>query len=64
KFGKWVDKKRISQEWIIKNCGVDKNSATRLCGNLDYNPNGSTKGRIVAVLRQHGYDVYIEDFWP
>jgi hypothetical protein len=63
-FGKWMDKKGLSQEWIVKHCGVDKNTASRLCNSLDYKPNGSTKGRVVMGLREEGHDVYIEDFWP
>lgn len=62
-FGKWIDKKGINQEWIVNNCGVDKNIVTRLCGNFDYKPNGSTKGRVITGLRRNGHDVYIEDFW-
>ncbi|CAH1230626.1 hypothetical protein PAECIP111891_06702 [Paenibacillus allorhizoplanae] len=63
KFGKWIDSKGISQEWIVKNCGIDKNAATRICGNSDYKPNGSTKGRVIAGLRKNGHGVYEEDFW-
>jgi putative transcriptional regulator len=63
KFGQWIDRKGISQEWIVKNCGVDKNTVTKLCGNSDYKPNGSTRGRVITGLQKKGYNVYEDDFW-
>ncbi|MGF9711693.1 transcriptional regulator [Paenibacillus naphthalenovorans] len=64
RFGKWVDKNE-SQEWVVKNCGIDKNTVSRLCNNKDYKPNGSTRGRVIMGLNKNGYrGVIEEDFWP
>lgn len=62
-FGRWIDKQGVTQDWIVKTCGIDKNAASRLCGNSDYKPNGSTRGRVISGLRKAGYNVYEEDFW-
>ena len=63
-FGKWVDKHE-SQEWVVKNCGVDKNTVSKLCNKKDYKPNRSTQGRIILGLSKNGYSGYVEDdFWP
>jgi putative transcriptional regulator len=63
KFGKWIDKNGISQQWLVENCGVDKNTTSRLCNDEDYRPNRSTQARVVYGLREEGYKIYEEDFW-
>ncbi|NDI34545.1 transcriptional regulator [Chengkuizengella sediminis] len=63
KFGKFIDKKEISQTWVSENCGIDKNTTSRLTGNDDYKPNRSTKHRVVSGLRKKGEEVDESDFW-
>lgn len=63
KFGKWTDKKKLSQQDIIRICKIDKNTTSKVCNDLSHNPNQSTKGRIIMGLRNEGYNVYEDDFW-
>lgn len=64
KLGAWVDRKLGygGQAKLMEICGIDKNTATRVCAGGS-KPNQSTRGRIVQALRQAGHDVYEDDFW-
>ncbi|MDD9266030.1 transcriptional regulator [Paenibacillus sp. GCM10023248] len=59
RFGKWLDKEGIKQGELP----VNKNTASRLCNDLDYEPYEDTIITVISFLRKKGYDVTVEDFW-
>lgn len=62
-FGKWIDKKGLSQLDIVQMTGVSRNTISSICNDPDYDPYNETKIKIISALRRKGYDVYAEDFW-
>lgn len=63
KLGKWLDKRGIKQEWLIKRSKLGRNTITWACGDLDYLPSGSTMQKIINALREIDPSVKTTDFW-
>lgn len=63
KFGRWIDRNRITQEHVMRITGKDKNTMYRMCNDLDYEPQEATQLKVISKLRKHGYDVIASDFW-
>jgi squalene cyclase len=59
KFGKWCNSNGVKQGELP----INKNTATRLCSDNDYEPYEETIVRVISYLRGKGYDVRIRDFW-
>jgi len=63
KLGKWIDKRGIKQEWLIKQAKVSKGTVTSACGDPDYIPGGKTMQKIIKALREVDPSVSASDFW-
>lgn len=59
KLGKWMDLKGIKQGDLP----VNKNTATRLCNDLKYEPYEDTILTVISFLRKKGHNVSVSDFW-
>lgn len=59
KLGKWMDRMGVKQGELP----VNKNTATRLCSDLKYEPYEETILTVISYLRKKGYSVSIQDFW-
>lgn len=58
RFGKWIDKKGISQQDISKKTGVNRNTISKLCNDKEYKPKISTGVKITKPFNKN-----YEDFW-
>lgn len=63
KLGSWMNRNGVSQEWLIKNVPLNRNTVYKLCNDSSYEPREATQLKIVSRLRKHGFDVNIGDFW-
>ena len=63
KIGKFLDKRGISQEWLVKHSGVSRNTISRLCSDKDYDPTISTVRKLMRALRKIDRSVTIDDFF-
>ncbi|MEK4351321.1 XRE family transcriptional regulator [Paenibacillus sp. FSL R5-0475] len=63
KLGKWMDRNRVSQEWMIKNIPLNRKTVYNLCNDIDHEPIETTQLKIISKLRRVGYDVKADDFW-
>lgn len=63
RLGSWMDRNRVSQEWIIKHVPLNRNTVYKLCNDSSYEPREATQLKIVSSLRKHGYNVGVGDFW-
>lgn len=63
KLGSWINRNKISQEFLIKKVPLNKNSVSKLCNDPSYEPREDTQLKIVSCLRKHGYNVSVSDFW-
>ena len=63
KLGKWIDRRGIKQEWLIKESGVNKRTVSQCCNDADYVPNGKTMQKIIKALREVDTSVKASHFW-
>jgi putative transcriptional regulator len=63
KFGKWLDKRGITQKWLEQNASLSKGTVSRLCSEKDSKPNGGTAQKIINALKKVGHNVDYNDFW-
>lgn len=62
-FGRWSDKMSLSQQDLTAITGVNKNTISSLCNEINYNPFDDTKLKVISGLRKNGYGVTVGDFW-
>lgn len=64
KLGKFLDCNKLSQSWLEKQAGLTRNTVTHICsGDYDKGFSIRTRQKVISVLRKHGYDVMVSDFW-
>jgi DNA-binding XRE family transcriptional regulator len=62
-LGKWIDKRGIKQEWLIKKSGVNKQTLSLACNDPEYIPSGTTMQKIIKALREVDPSVRADQFW-
>jgi len=62
-FGKWLDKKGILQEWIVKETKLNKFTISKLANKMDHMPSGRTMKKILLALRKIDPNIKQDDFW-
>lgn len=64
KLGKWLDKRGISQTWLAKSSGVNRNTINALAaGDNEREPNTRTIKKIVKALKEIDPNVKSNDFF-
>lgn len=63
KFGKYLDKHGIEQEWLIRKSGLGRNTVGDLANNPDRSPTRKTMQKILRVLRELDPRIKADDFW-
>lgn len=63
KFGKWLDKRGITQTWVAENSGVNRKTVGKIASDPDYEPNSKTIKKLLKALRIIDPNVKAEDFW-
>jgi predicted transcriptional regulator len=65
KLGKWLDARGISQTWLVKKSGVNKNTVSDLVSNNDpkHSPNVRTMKKIIKALQEIDPNVRSDKFW-
>lgn len=63
KFGKWIDKKGLTQNEIAKEANVGTTTVSNMCSDPDYTPRIETWVKIERALRSLGYNVKRNDFF-
>lgn len=63
KLGKWIDRKGITQEWLVKESGLSRNSISDLCDGTVSSPRSTTRTKIVKALQQKDPNLSVFDLW-
>jgi predicted transcriptional regulator len=63
KIGKFLDKRGISQEWLVEKSGVSRNTISQLCMDDNCDPKLSTVRQVIRALRKIDKSVKVEDFF-
>ncbi|MFA2694769.1 XRE family transcriptional regulator [Bacillus mycoides] len=62
-LGRFLDKHRIEQEWLVRKSGLGRNTVGDLANNPDRSPTRKTMQKILKVLREFDPRVKADDFW-
>lgn len=63
KLGKWLDKRGITQSWLMRKTGLNKNTIGDLTSDPERLPNARTMSKILKALREVDPNVKSDDFW-
>ncbi|MGF7046413.1 DNA-binding XRE family transcriptional regulator [Paenibacillus sp. DS2015] len=63
KLGKWLDRRGIKQDWLIKTSEVNKQTISSVCNDGGYIPSGNTMQKIIKALREVDPSVKADQFW-
>lgn len=61
KFGKWLDRRGITQQEVAERSGVNRNTVGELANNTDSKPSWKTRRKLDRGLRDAGFRS--DDFW-
>jgi transcriptional regulator with XRE-family HTH domain len=63
RFGKWIDRKGIKQQWIAEKSGVSRGTISQLAQEDSRVPTLKNAQRIIKALREIDPNVKQDDFW-
>ncbi len=63
KFGKWLDKRGITQEWIVRKTKISSNTISKIASDKNYSPSLKTIKKIMKVVREVDPNAKAEDFF-
>ncbi|WP_082595394.1 helix-turn-helix domain-containing protein [Paenibacillus sp. Soil750] len=63
RLGKWIDRKNLTQEWLMKETGLNRSSISDLCDGTVNRPRSSTRSKIIKALQKVDSSVSASDFW-
>jgi predicted transcriptional regulator len=58
-----LDRKGVTQEWLVKETGISQSSMSDLCDGTVDSPRSETRSKITRALRQVDPNVSALDFW-
>lgn len=58
-----IDGRRLTQEWLVDQSKVSRETISRLCSDADKIPTGTTMKKILQALRKVDPNVNQNDFW-
>jgi len=63
KFGKWVDKKGIKQQWIAEKSGVSRSTISQLASDDERMPTLKNAKKIIKALKNIDPTINQDNFW-
>lgn len=63
KFGRWLDKKEVSQIEIEELSGLSRRTISRLCNDKGYSPRYSTIADVKKALKRLGVELPPDDYF-
>jgi transcriptional regulator with XRE-family HTH domain len=63
KLGKFLDARGISQEWLVKESKVSRNTISQIASNRDYSPTLPTIKKIMGALKKVDPHAKADDFF-
>jgi transcriptional regulator with XRE-family HTH domain len=63
KLGKWLDARGISQEWLVGESRVSRNTISKIASNKEYAPTLATIKKIMNAIRKVDPGARPDDFF-
>lgn len=62
-FGRWLDSRGISQEWISSKTKISRNTISKIAADKKYSPTLKTIQKIMKAIREVDPNAKSDDFW-
>ncbi|WP_105101323.1 helix-turn-helix transcriptional regulator [Microbulbifer pacificus] len=62
-LGRWLDKNGYSQEELVEESGVSRNTISKACSDSNYYPSIKVMKKILKAVREVDPELTIDDFW-
>lgn len=63
RFGKWLDSRGISQEWISRKTMISRNTISKIAADKDYSPTLKTIQKIMKAIKEVDPSAKADDFF-
>jgi transcriptional regulator with XRE-family HTH domain len=63
KLGKWLDRRGITQEWLVKESKVSRNTVSQIASNKGYAPTLATIKKIMQAIKKVDPGARPDDFF-
>lgn len=63
RFGKWLDDKGITQEWVVKKTKISRNTISKIASDKEYSPNLATIKKIMKIVKEVDPNANSNDFF-
>lgn len=63
KVGKWLDKRGISQEWLVGKTKISRNTISKIASDQNYSPTLPTIKKIIKAIREVDPAAKSDDFF-
>lgn len=63
RLGKWLDQHGYTQEDLVRESKVNRNTVSQLCSDDHYVPSGRTMQKVIKALREVDPTVRADQFW-
>jgi transcriptional regulator with XRE-family HTH domain len=62
-FGKWLDHRGITQEWISQKTSISRNTISKIASDKEYSPTLKTIQKIMRAIKEVDPNAKSDDFW-
>jgi DNA-binding XRE family transcriptional regulator len=63
RLGKWIDQRKIKQEELAKNAGINRDTVSEACSKDGYTPSSIVMKKILKALRDVDPSIRADQFW-
>lgn len=63
KFGKWLDRHGITQEWVVRKTKLNRTTVSKIASDKNYNPTLPTIKKVMKAIREIDPNAKAEDFF-
>jgi transcriptional regulator with XRE-family HTH domain len=62
-LGKWLDRNGFTQEDLVNEANLNRDTVSKACSDVNYIPSGKTMKKILNAVRKYDSEISAEDFW-
>jgi transcriptional regulator with XRE-family HTH domain len=63
KIGKWIDKNGYTQEDLVREAKISRNTVSKVCSDPDYIPSPTVMKKILKAIRKIEPGIKTDKFW-
>jgi predicted transcriptional regulator len=63
KLGKWLDKRGITQEWLVRNTKISRTTISKIASDKEYSPTLPTIKKLMKAIKEVDPNARPDDFF-